>query len=103
MVPSECETWTYGLRWRTVLCRDRVRFRSLCDGAPLSISIGQTKQNAIKRKRRFHTLTERDRPPTVLNEERRRAILDLVAHQGRVLVTELAHQFETSQVTIRKD
>ena len=39
----------------------------------------------------------------VLNEERRRAILDLLTHQGRVLVTELAHQFETSQVTIRKD
>jgi DeoR family transcriptional regulator, aga operon transcriptional repressor len=39
----------------------------------------------------------------VLNEERRRAILDLLTHQGRVLVTELAGQFETSQVTIRKD
>src|SRR5215831_20610995 len=39
----------------------------------------------------------------VLNEERRRAILDLLNHQGRVLVTELATQFETSQVTIRKD
>ena len=40
---------------------------------------------------------------SVLNEERRRAILDLLTHQGRVLVTELARQFETSQVTIRKD
>lgn len=39
----------------------------------------------------------------VLNEERRRAILDLLTHQGRVLVTELARQFDTSQVTIRKD
>jgi len=39
----------------------------------------------------------------VLNEERRRAILDLLTNQGRVLVTELASQFETSQVTIRKD
>ena len=39
----------------------------------------------------------------MLNEERRRAILDLLTHQGRVLVTELASQFETSQVTIRKD
>jgi len=39
----------------------------------------------------------------VLNEERRRAILDLLTHQGRVLVTELAQKFETSQVTIRKD
>src|SRR6266852_9305841 len=39
----------------------------------------------------------------VLNEERRRAILDLITRQGRVLVTDLARQFETSQVTIRKD
>jgi DeoR family transcriptional regulator of aga operon len=39
----------------------------------------------------------------VLNEERRRAILELLTRQGRVLVTELARQFETSQVTIRKD
>jgi DeoR family transcriptional regulator, aga operon transcriptional repressor len=39
----------------------------------------------------------------VLNEERRRAILDQLMHQGRVLVTELSRQFETSQVTIRKD
>jgi DeoR family transcriptional regulator of aga operon len=39
----------------------------------------------------------------VLNEERRRAILDLLARQGRVLVTELSRHFDTSQVTIRKD
>src|SRR6516225_12298912 len=43
------------------------------------------------------------RPNSVLNEERRRAILDLLNHQGRVLVTELSKQFQTSQVTIRKD
>jgi DeoR family transcriptional regulator of aga operon len=43
------------------------------------------------------------KPTPVLNEERRRAILDLLTHQGRVLVTELAAKFETSQVTIRKD
>lgn len=42
-------------------------------------------------------------PKPLLNEERRRAILDLLNHQGRVLVTELSRQFETSQVTIRKD
>jgi DeoR family transcriptional regulator of aga operon len=42
-------------------------------------------------------------PFPVLNEERRRAILDLLNHQGRVLVTELSRKFETSQVTIRKD
>ena len=39
----------------------------------------------------------------VLNEERRRAILDLLNHHGRVLVTDLAKHFRTSQVTIRKD
>jgi len=39
----------------------------------------------------------------VLNEERRRAILDLLTRQGRVLVTELSRHFDTSQVTIRKD
>jgi DeoR family transcriptional regulator, aga operon transcriptional repressor len=39
----------------------------------------------------------------VLNEERRRAIIDLLNSQGRVLVTELSRKFETSQVTIRKD
>jgi len=39
----------------------------------------------------------------VLNEERRRAILEVLNTQGRVLVAELAGQFETSQVTIRKD
>ena len=40
---------------------------------------------------------------SVLNEERRRAILDLLSCQGRVLVTELSRHFETSPVTIRKD
>ena len=39
----------------------------------------------------------------VLNEERRRAILELVNRDGRVLVPDLARRFETSQVTIRKD
>jgi DeoR family transcriptional regulator, aga operon transcriptional repressor len=39
----------------------------------------------------------------VLNEERRRAILELVNRDGRVLVPELAKRFHTSQVTIRKD
>ena len=39
----------------------------------------------------------------MLNEERRRAILELVSHEGRVLVKDLAPQFATSQVTIRKD
>ena len=41
--------------------------------------------------------------PNVLNEERRRAILNLLNREGRVLVVDLARQFETSQVTIRKD
>ena len=39
----------------------------------------------------------------MLNEERRRAILDMIQHDGRVLVADLAEQFQTSQVTIRKD
>ena len=39
----------------------------------------------------------------VLNEERRRAILDMVNRDGRVLVADLARRFSTSQVTIRKD
>jgi DeoR family transcriptional regulator, aga operon transcriptional repressor len=39
----------------------------------------------------------------LLNEERRRAILELINREGRVLVNELAKGFNTSQVTIRKD
>jgi DeoR family transcriptional regulator, aga operon transcriptional repressor len=39
----------------------------------------------------------------VLNEERRRAIVEMVNREGRVLVADLSRQFETSQVTIRKD
>jgi DeoR family transcriptional regulator of aga operon len=39
----------------------------------------------------------------VLNEERRRAIVEILDRNGRVLVADLAHQFDTSQVTIRKD
>ena len=39
----------------------------------------------------------------VLNEERRRAIVEMVNQNGRVLVQELGQRFSTSQVTIRKD
>ncbi|MDP9158620.1 MAG: transcriptional repressor AgaR [Acidobacteriota bacterium] len=39
----------------------------------------------------------------MLNEERRRAILDVLNRVGRVVVSDLAQQFEASQVTIRKD
>jgi DeoR family transcriptional regulator of aga operon len=39
----------------------------------------------------------------VLNEERRRHILEMLHRDGRVLVADLAKQFRTSQVTIRKD
>ena len=39
----------------------------------------------------------------MLNEERRRAILESLKRDGRVLVLELARRFSTSQVTIRKD
>jgi DeoR family transcriptional regulator of aga operon len=40
---------------------------------------------------------------SLLNEERRRAILEMMQHDGRVLVVDLAKRFSTSQVTIRKD
>jgi DeoR/GlpR family transcriptional regulator of sugar metabolism len=39
----------------------------------------------------------------LLNEERRRAVLEILNREGRVLVLDLAKRFETSQVTIRKD
>lgn len=39
----------------------------------------------------------------MLNEERRRSILELLNRDGRVLVADLARHFRTSQVTIRKD
>ncbi len=39
----------------------------------------------------------------MLNEERRRAVLDIINREGRVLVKDLARHFNTSQVTIRKD
>ena len=39
----------------------------------------------------------------MLNEERRRLILEILNRDGRVLVGDLAKQFRTSQVTIRKD
>ena len=39
----------------------------------------------------------------MLNEERRRSILEVLNRDGRVFVKELSRQFHTSQVTIRKD
>jgi DeoR family transcriptional regulator of aga operon len=39
----------------------------------------------------------------LLNEERRREILDALHRDGRVLVKDLARRFQTSQITIRKD
>ena len=39
----------------------------------------------------------------MLSEERRRAIVELLQQDGRVLVRELARQFRTSLITIRKD
>ena len=39
----------------------------------------------------------------LLNEERRRVILDLLNRESRVLVTDLSARFDTSQITIRKD
>jgi DeoR family transcriptional regulator of aga operon len=39
----------------------------------------------------------------MLSEERRRKIVELVEHDGRVLVPDLARRFSTSLITIRKD
>lgn len=39
----------------------------------------------------------------MLNEERRRTILETLNREGRVFVKDLSRQFHTSQVTIRKD
>jgi DeoR family transcriptional regulator, aga operon transcriptional repressor len=39
----------------------------------------------------------------MLNEERRRSILEMMQRDGRVLVKDLSAHFETSQITIRKD
>ena len=39
----------------------------------------------------------------MLNEECRRAIIELLERDGRVLVADMARKFDTSQVTIRKD
>jgi len=40
---------------------------------------------------------------SLLNEERRRAILALMQRERRVLVADLAKEFHTSEVTVRKD
>ena len=39
----------------------------------------------------------------MLNEERRREILELLRNDGRVLVRDLSKRFRTSLITIRKD
>ncbi len=39
----------------------------------------------------------------MLNEERRRSIVEMLSQDGRVLVRDLARQLRTSQITIRKD
>jgi len=39
----------------------------------------------------------------MLNEERRRQILELMQSEGRVLVRDLSKHFHTSLITIRKD
>src|ERR1700747_2087639 len=48
-------------------------------------------------------MTRISKTSPVMNEERRRAILDILNRESRVLVLDLARRFETSQVTIRKD
>lgn len=40
---------------------------------------------------------------TVLNEERRRAIVDFVNQNGRALVRDLANKYTSSEITIRRD
>lgn len=40
---------------------------------------------------------------SLLNEERRRQILEMVQRDGRVLVNDLSRHFRISQITIRKD
>jgi DeoR family transcriptional regulator of aga operon len=70
---------------------------------PAILRSGQTKENDIKRKRNQKQGAVHVPSDPVLNEERRRAILDILNRDGRVLVTEMAEQFHTSQVTIRKD
>jgi DeoR family transcriptional regulator of aga operon len=52
------------------------------------------------RNRRLRSGTQRR---TLLNEERRRGILELLKNEGRVLVRDLSHSFHTSLITIRKD
>lgn len=42
-------------------------------------------------------------PGSILTEERRRIILDLVRRQGKVLAAELSERFAVSQDTIRRD
>lgn len=51
----------------------------------------------------MRVLSVQDERGPLLNEERRRAIVELVNREGRVLVAELSRRFDTSQVTIRKD
>src|SRR5499425_371911 len=77
---------------------------------PFFDSSRQTKANVIKRNAKQNTHRHacqygrrRHSSHPVLNEERRRAILDVINRDGRALVTDLAQQFKTSQVTIRKD
>ena len=77
-----------------------------CVKEPDFLFIGQAKENDIKRKRNQKSKTglpARPSETSVLNEERRRAILEVLNRDGRVLVADLAQHFETSQVTIRKD
>jgi len=44
-----------------------------------------------------------NRRTSVLNEERRRSIIDFVNQNGRALVRELAKKYGSSEITIRRD
>lgn len=56
-------------------------------------------QRNIPRKNKTHPANGKN----LLNEERRRAILELLQRERRVLVADLAQRLHTSQVSIRKD
>jgi DeoR family transcriptional regulator, aga operon transcriptional repressor len=71
-------------------------------------SAGQNERNRYKKKWKQKSIRGGVAIPSsansaLLNEERRRAILFTLNRNGRVLVTDLAKEFDTSQVTIRKD
>ena len=77
-----------------------------CAEPTLGISLAWTNESKRYKKKAEGKVTFLWRPfpgEALLNEERRRAILEILNREGRVLVLDLAKRFATSQVTIRKD